>query len=440
MTNRHAELPGERFSYTVDQRKYRMPPTWIPRRLDRRVRTERGRAVHATGSRRELADRIVMLLRGARKKVVLSSFLLADPEVEDAILDTARRGVRVYVLLASEDRLDIEPTDGEFERAMRARHEKMLTRLGGWALFRSAPHFHAKAVLADPGGGEGAGLLLTANLTEEALERNDELAVELTPREVDEAFALFRWAFWEFAEHEIVDPDDRFSSVGPIGCVTHPEPSGRVLATSPEAAQLRDEAQRIVENASSELVVASFGWDENHAVVKAVCARARGGLPVTALVRVRESQMPALVSLSESGVRVLGFKWLHAKALCADGDMALTMSANLQPDGLDRGFELGVSLDGTRAKEAKERLTEWSRTARWELRASPELGDIDPGEAIIWRDGRLRDISVEHERRVDLGSVEAPPDIPPRPVNGLSELAHYIVYEWSKRASPDAKA
>ena len=63
---------------------------------------------------------------------------------------------------------------------MYEQHQDMLNRLGGFALFRSAPHFHAKFVLSDPGKRDGAGLLLTANLTKEALERNQELAVELT--------------------------------------------------------------------------------------------------------------------------------------------------------------------------------------------------------------------------------------------------------------------
>ena len=380
------------------------------------------------------------MLAGASEKAVLSSFLLADREIEDAILAAARRKVRVYVLLASEARLDTEDADGEFERAMRDRHRDMLGRLGGHTLFRSAPHFHAKFVLTDPGTGACAGLLLTANLTKEALERNEELGVALTRDEAEDVFGLARWAFWEHAEHELIDPEDRFRSVKPLGFVEHPKRSPGILATTSEVRQLRDKAAALIENASEELVASSFGWDRDHEIVEFLCVRAREGLPVTALARIRENQMPALLALAEAGARVLGFKWLHAKALCAD-DNALVMSANLQPDGLDRGFELGVSLEGGRAGEVRARLQEWSGVARWKLSPSPTLGDIE-GEALVWRRNRLVESTVEKERRIDLGSVTAasadrlddtePPKMPD--AGEMPELAHELMYEWSVQA------
>ena len=123
-----------------------------------------------------MATAIVTLLADAQEKVVLSSFLLADKGVEDAIFEAAKRGVRVYILIASEARLGREDGEGEFDKRVLAQHKAMLERLGGYALFRSASHFHAKVVIADPDT-RPAGILLTANLTREALERNEELAV-----------------------------------------------------------------------------------------------------------------------------------------------------------------------------------------------------------------------------------------------------------------------
>ena len=430
-----------RGSRTVDQRDYRLPPAWVERPARRITGEETGLAIHVSGPKRHLGDRIASLLAGARRKAVLSSFLLADSDIEDAILVAARRGVRVYVLLASEARLEIEDGSGEFETAMRDRHHEMLRRLGGHVLFRSAPHFHAKFVLADPGEAGRAGLLLTANLTREALERNEELGVELTGEEVDEAFALARWAFWEEAEHELVDPEDRFRSVKPLASLAHPEALGTVRATTSVSRELAAEAERIVETAQRSLMVASFGWDEDHGVVEALCARAREGVAVTALARLRESQMPALLALAGSGARVLGFKWLHAKALCAADDMALVMSANLQRDGLDRGFELGVPLGGGRSREVRERLDQWSEAARWQLLPSPTLGDIE-GTALVWRKNRFDEMKVEAGARVDLGSVTAEsvdrlgdttPPVPP-PEGELPRPAHEVVYEWDIRA------
>ena len=398
----------KQYTRVIDQRSHTLPPTWIPRETardgTRGGEPERGRTVHVSGPGRAVAKRVVTLLGAAERIAVVHSFLLADRGVEDAMLEAAGRGVRVYVLLASEARLDREPGDGEFERRVLAEHEDMLGRLGGHVLIRSAPHFHAKLVLVDPDG-IAEGLLLTANLTREALERNEELAVELAPEEVEEAAALVRWALWESAEHEMADPNE-FRAVKPLGCIEHPAPASRVLATTASATQLREAAADVIDGASEELVVASFGWDAGHPVVERLCARAREGLSLTVLARVRPRAMPALVALAQSGARVLGFRWLHAKVLWADSGQALVMSANLEEHGLDGGFELGLRLERKRAEELRMRLERWSAQAEWELRPAPALGDV-VGAARVWHDGQLIDLDVTSRLHIDLGAVTA---------------------------------
>ena len=447
----------------IDQRSRRLPPAWISREGARDGETEQraypltaapagasrertrdrtrelGRAVHISGPERAVAKRILELLATAQRMAVVSSFLLADREVEDAIIKAARRGVRVYALLASEARLDREPGDGEFEQRVLAEHRDMLQRLGGYVLIRSAPHFHAKLVLIDPEQ-RPAGLLLTANLTREALERNEELAVELTPSEVEEAVALVRWALWESAEHELVEPTN-FRAVKPLGCIDHPAPAPHVLATTASTTQLREEAVELIDGASRELVVASFGWDAGHPVIERLCARARQGVSLTVLARNRLRAMPALVALAEAGARVLGFKWLHAKALWADSGRALVMSANLEKHGLDGGFEVGVRLDGERAEELRTRLERWSDQAAWELRPAPALGEM-AGAVRVWHDDReFVELDVKPRRPLDLGIVTAasadaliaPEEPETPPTDGLpppEHAAHDLECRW----------
>ena len=428
----------KQYTRVIDQRSFRLPPTWIPRKPEPASHPEHGDAVHISGQGGELKRRVTDLLASAREKVVVSSFLLADRVVEDAILKAAKNGVRVYVMLASEARLRTEPRDGEFHQEVLAQHKSMLNRLGGYVLIRSAPHFHAKMILVDPDE-RPAGLLLTANLTREALERNEELAVELMPEEVKEAAAIVRWALWESAEHEFVDPPD-FRAVKPLGRVDHPVPSPHVLATTSSVTQLREEAIDLIDSASRGLVVANFGWDAGHPVVERLCARARQGVPVTVLVRVRRRAMPALVALAKAGARVLGFKWLHAKALWADSGRALVMSANLEEHGLDDGFELGMRLDGERAEELWRRLEGWSSQAAWELRTAPALGEV-AGDVRVWHENQLHERDVKPRLPVDLDAVTAAsaldlrapaPDLPP--VNGLPQPAHKLECRWLVRA------
>lgn len=382
-----------------------------------------------------MATAVLSLLSQAREKAVVSTFLLADRLVEDAILDAARRGVRVYVLLASEARLGREESEGEFEKRVLDEHKAMLTRLGGYALFRSASHFHAKVVIIDPDK-RPAGILLTANLTSEALQRNEELAVTLSEAEVGEATEYLKWAMWEYAEHELLDPNDRFKETRALGKVPHPMRGSAIVATTAMTNAIRDEILRLIDGARSKVVVSSFGWDEDHAVVGRLCARAREGLEVTVLARVRRASMPGLLALAEAGASVVAFPWLHAKAIWTDAGQALVMSANLQRDGLERGFELGVRLTDSRAQEVLDRLTSWRNAAPWRLVHRPRVGEIS-GEALLWHKGQLEEVAVKPLMDVDLGTVTAGSAdalTAPRPAlpdsGELPRLAHELRCSW----------
>lgn len=426
----------QQFSEIVDKRDEKLPPAWLATGVAPRPRVERGRAVHLSGPGRLVANDVINLLEEATEKAVVSSFLLADRDIEEALFSAAQRGVRVYVLVASEARLGREEPQGEFDKKVLEQHRAMLQRLGGHVLFRTAPYFHSKVVIIDPGA-HVRGLLLTANLTAEALERNEEIAINLTADQANEVTDYLKWAIWEYAEHEFIDPKDRFKSVHPLGRVPHPAPTASIVATTSVTQSIRDEALRLIASANNQIVVSSFGWDKDHEIVQRLCERARDGLDVVALARIRPSSMPALVALAEVGAKVLGFEWLHAKAIWVDTQQALVMSANLQADGLNTGFELGVRLTGSGAGEIFERLIQWREGAMWRLAAAPSLREA-MGKVRLWDGNRLKEVEVVTRTTVNLGSVIAASahDLqatrPPRPAhNGTPPLAHEICYLWT---------
>ncbi len=145
----------------------------------------------------------------------------------------------------------------------------------------------------------------------------------------------------------------------------------------------------MIRGAVKRLVVASFGWQLDHPVVQALLSRAREGLSVTILARVRPSSMPALLALREAGATVLGFRWLHAKALWSDRGEALVASANLERHGLDDGFELGVRATGERAAAIGRALDAWALAAALRLETGVTVGDVT-GEVQTWSDGRFQ--------------------------------------------------
>jgi len=416
-------------------------PVWIPYRQNTYQREEVLDKIYQSGEKRHCIQDIITAIDHAQNTVMLMSFLMADKALEDALMNAAKRGVRVYVLLAAENRLEKEPAaDAEFDQKTLAQHKTMLDRLAGQVLVRSAPNFHAKLVLIDTQVPNPKGFLLTANLTKEALERNEELAVALTPPEIQTAFTYLRWAFWEGAEHELIEKQ-RLSTVKPLQKLDNPEIALHFLATKPDNS-LQPVLKQIINNAKQELIVSSFGWEIDHAIVALLLERIRAGLHVTLLARIRPKTMDALVNLAEAGAQVFGFRWLHAKAVCNDVGEAVVMSANLETQSFEHSMEFGVFLPaGERATAVKHILQTWQQYAPWQLLPQPILKDLPVGEVTLWQQAQLRKEKMLSVKKVQLDELTADSaeqlDLPkPQDKNRTAKnaLAHELRYHWEVSA------
>ena len=426
------------YSRTVSQLGKNLGPVW--KNTDRGFGTpikSSSTDVLTSGANERLRKEIYSLIENAQNMVVICSFLISDDDLCRVIEQVARRGVRVYILVASETRLKQVENEGEFEAELRDYHEKMLVRLSEFVLFRSSETFHAKIVLVDPADSTTAtGILLTGNLTVEAFQRNEELGVHLNPTEIDEAFAYLRYAMWELAEHETVG--GRFSAIKPMNELPKPKRMTSVVATLPEAAEIRDAALKLVQDAKLEIVVSSFGWKLDDAIVIALCAQARGGVKVKILCRIREKSMPALLKLAEAGAEVYGYKWLHAKSIWTDAGRGMIMSANFEPRGMTQGFELGVKLDGSRAAALESELRNWIHGARWRLFNKGTLEESDRA-IIAWKNGHLEPpVDIPNSKKIKLadvtvGSVDEV-GIEPELRNTDRALAQELCFLWAIRA------
>ena len=300
-----------------------------------------------------MVGRVAEIIRSADEVAIASSFLLADGNIERAITNTWGQR-RCYVMLAAAARLR-QDIGNEFDKMAHDRHVATLKNIAGNALVRSSDDFHAKVVLADPGSDEPRGLFLTANLATEGLERNQELFVELEPDEVREAESVLRWAFWEHSAHELAG--DKLRDCKPLGKIK-PAESKKILQTEPHRA-IRRKIMEILDGRPRKITVASFGWDAGHAVVEKLCDLSRQGTSVTVLTRAgRKSTHAALEKMKKANIRILGFSWFHAKAVISDSH-TLVMSANIERHGLEKGFELGLTLEGKRAEEVKKTVSGW---------------------------------------------------------------------------------
>ncbi|MBL8622273.1 MAG: phosphatidylserine/phosphatidylglycerophosphate/cardiolipin synthase family protein [Myxococcales bacterium] len=364
-----------------------------------------GEHLLASGDDGRVVERLVAAIDAAKRVVVAGAFLFSASAIERALLAASQRGVRVYLLVASEHRLLGEPrADSEFDQRMFEEHKRMLDRLAGWVYVRTAEDWHAKAVLIDDGEA-GAGFLLTANLTTEALTRNEELLVVLDADERAQLREIVRWVLWGAAQHEVLVPG-KLESVAALPGLSVPSPRGSLVATLRERGSLHEAMLEVVASARREIIVSSFGWDAAHPVVQALCEQARTGCRVTVLARERGASVPALLELRRAGAQVLMFRWLHAKAIWTDGGRGVVASANIEPQGLDRGIEIGVVLDGTRAQELRDVLRGWAARATRELRADATLGDV-AGKAWLWRGERIVEVDVPATAAIARGRVVA---------------------------------
>lgn len=369
----------------LDQRKQSVPPVLV-RRSQSSPRSggtpsASDWTVCATGRDRVVLDEVLSLLRSARQIVVFSSFLLSDAEVQRELLAAASRGCRVYGLISAEAKLDRDVSDEDvFDTKTTEAHKRMLDEFAGRMVIRSSPSFHAKCVLVDPGTDAARGLLLTANLTTEALTRNEELAVRLSAVESRALFGQIRYAIWELAERELVGKGE-LDRVKPLGEVTLPATDAVIHTTMAGRCHIKDSMIAMIRSAKQRIVVCSYGWDADHPVVEALCERAAKGVAVTALARYRSVATNAMLKMRRAGVELVCLPWLHAKAIVCDQD-SMIMSANLQRHGLDDGFELGVRLSQTGTHELVRLLDEWKGAAGWRLESPATLGDVS-GEVVF---------------------------------------------------------
>lgn len=429
------------YSKTLDNRSAPLPTLWSEYRhtnARKRYFLQRRDVFDTVFNQESLSGHVVNVIDHAREMLVLCSFLLADELVEKALLEAEQRGVRVYCLIAAETRLDREDPEGEFDKKVLAQHKAMLKKLAGKVMFRTSSSFHAKVVLADPFTSVASGVLLTANLTTDAMKRNEELLLKLKTNEVKQLAEYLKWAIWEVAEHESIKSGS-FDAVKPVGKVDHPNEMLPVVATTSQCQQISEQALAMINGAQSSIVVSCFGWDLEHKVVQALINKAKAGVLVTVFARIRPAAMPALEALAKAGATVLGFNWLHAKALVVDSQKAMVMSANFQKHGLDEGFELGVLFDDERLGDLTALLKHWQSQARWQLQTDVTVGEVE-GKVRLWDGKSFSEKKVEQHLTFDLEDLKAfsadelvakEPLLPKSNPEWLPHLAHAIHIKWN---------
>ena len=436
--NSKLEKQGQR---TVDQRHIPLPAVWVVNDSAKLISnlTPQQNAHENLVLASNFTNAVVELLDQAQHTAIICSFILASEPVSKAIESAADRGVRVYLMLASETHLKRDNPIDDFSKKCREDHIALLKKLAGKVGMRSAEHYHSKAVLIDaigPGTDNAKGILLTANLTKEALERNEELAIYLSNAEIEYMANLLKWAFFEYAEHEIFTNSGNFEPVKPFGTIPHPKNDNSILCTTGNSQTIREATLDLIHSAQKQLIISSYGWQEDHEIIEAICDQAKKGIEVIIFSRVREKSMNALTKIKKAGARVFGFKWLHAKAIWNDQGNGMIMSANLEKNGLDAGFETGIRFHGNRANALKNALTGFLDKSHHKLVLDSRLGD-HLGSVKLWQANQFTEFEIAESENLDwdkpviadcASNLEKEPDIAEQ--NWIDHPAHEIIFNY----------
>lgn len=430
-------LKAQHCSYRMSMEEEKLPPCWL--RLKQTVPDSDAplsSGLYRIGPAASFRTALVAAIDSAQQVVLLASFLFSDEEIAKALLRSASRGVRVYVITASEARLNSLPKDDDgFEQRMIQEHKGLLDKLADAVLLRSAEHFHAKFLIVDPRGPRPQGFLSTANFNP-ALRDSVELGLALSADLVTTLAQWFSWVFWKESDHELSGKGRLARVEPPPGEVPEPKHKG-LWVTTRSHTSLRNAVLRIIDESRRELIVSSYGFELDHAVVARLIDKAKQGRKVTVYTRPRPAVAKAVAEMNAAGVRVFAHDKLHAKAILSERE-AIILTANLETHGLDDGFEVGVQLSRPATDDLRATFEQWQENFPWGFasaaKRSAHLGEFCLSDRGL-RDGIrevIEELPVElkpvfAEDALDLDRYERPSLVPPQMDRKFPRWLHF---EW----------
>ncbi|MHA1680604.1 MAG: phospholipase D-like domain-containing protein [Promethearchaeota archaeon] len=298
-----------------------------------------------TGSQ-GLEKSVVKLIDNAEDVVCVCSFLFEkDTELSESLYRASKRGVRVYMLLASQ--VFVEQNRGEEDNKIVGKHVEFLNEAGKGYMFIRSGGVHAKFVLVDPKGENPRGMLLTANLTKRALNDNNELGIHLSPSETTELFQQFLYGFYstdKITEYRYNTISGQ-SRLEPVPIVERKLPKlKRIVVTNSEETTIGEEIHNLIGQLKEddELLISGWNFSLDNPVSKEILDH------VNEKTRIMLHESPknheAIREFLKKGASIRFHPLHHAKFILSPS-RALIFSANFEKRGLDEGYEAGIHVE-----------------------------------------------------------------------------------------------
>lgn len=333
-------------------------------------------SVVESGEGKVLFSKILEMIERAEQIICLQSFLIQDSAIIDAlILAVKERNVKIYVLSSAEARL--KETIEEEEDFIRPKYIELLeNKFKNNFVHRVAENFHAKYILVDPKT-EPKGFLCTSNFTDNGFFKSPELAVELSESQVVELFKIFVYHFWEFSTDEQTDGKE-FDKVQPANKF---KLSGikEILLTSPnkDLCSLNSAFLEAIKDAQKSISISTYIFDKDSELVQSLIAKARSNVEVALFCRSLEwLYNEDIKEMVTAGIKVIMHPLMHAKSLTVDDRIGFIFTANLIENGLQKGFEVGLQLNGNQVQDLVLIQKSWVNTFPYKVVESAKVKEL----------------------------------------------------------------
>lgn len=358
---------------------------------------------------------LLELIKQAKNKVFVVSFIISDEDIVDALIEKAGelKG-RVYVVSCLDDRIlqqglaEEDVTDSTASRQMKCRQR--LTEGGVW--FRGYGDCHAKYAMAD----DRVAIVCTSNFEKYPLTDGGEIGIRLTlPREVERIGRHFTRLWhercnWELAPGEQHTVANRQIEPSPCKVIPPPEDSspGAIWTDGSEHYILRH-LHRVIDSAQKELLLATFSARDIAQYPELLIHPLERALLRGVIIRMltrrpnhNKGNRESMKVLTNLGVKIFGDKRNHAKGAIADGQTGVMFSANFDAQhGLTSGIEMGVVLDKTKA------LADFHRYLNFAMKKASDIFVPQPTHQEM--NARLRQYtSISWPLEMDLSVVADP--------------------------------
>ena len=416
-----------------------LPPCWVNRGI-KQIKKENNyfndsnisETIWVSGNDGVLLNELIKAIDAAKEMICLASYIFSEPEIKEHLLNASKRGVRVYLLTASNKHLKNQPDeDDDFNKRMYNEMDKLFKELQGKIKIRTSENFHTKFLLVDPLNPEiRKGYLLTANFDTKGLKGrkidghfrvNPEICVQLAHNEINSFFNQFCYGFWEKSTEE--SKRDGFLPI--TKRLKKKIVLNNILINSINHKSLENAIIELIDKNPGNLIICTYGINDDNKVFQKILSELKKGRNITILTRPRNKNMNALIKISNAGAIIIGHHDIHAKTFIIENEneiKGLIMTGNIENISFDKSFESGKLLTKEESVSILKILKEWIKYFPLTLEKNLKRNQVKK-EVRVWNDDK-KEIEKKNVIDEEIINIEL--------TRGPKSIKNYEEFEISK--------